>query len=176
MEIVDQNEDETINEKDLIAYHKAAPDFQIGFQSKWQFYNFDLSFSLRANIGNYVYNDVLAGKMQSMKTLVREGAYSNVMLAAQEPYNAILNSQTVPTDNAWRMSEFIENASFLRCDNITLCYTFDKAQVKARVFATVSNPFVISGYRGLDPEVASGIDNNMYPRSMTTVLGVSLQF
>ena len=111
-----------------------------------------------------------------MKTLVREGAYSNVMLAAQEPYNAILNSQTVTTDNAWRMSEFIENASFLRCDNITLGYTFDESKVKARVFATVSNPFVISGYRGLDPEVASGIDNNMYPRSMTTVLGVSLQF
>ena len=176
LEIVDQNDDETINEKDLIAYHKSAPDFQIGFQSKWQFYNFDLSFSLRANIGNCVYNDVLAGKMQSMKTLVREGAYSNVMLAAQEPYNAILNSQTVTTDNAWRMSEFIENASFLRCDNITLGYTFDESKVKARVFATVSNPFVISGYRGLDPEVASGIDNNMYPRSMTTVLGVSLQF
>jgi len=176
LEIRDQNDDGTINEKDLIPYHKPAPDFQIGFQSKWQFYNFDLSLSLRANIGNYVYNDVLAGKMQSMKTLVREGAYTNVMLAAQKPYNDILNSKTVTTDNAWRMSEFIENASFLRCDNITLGYTFDEPKVKARIFATVSNPFVISGYRGLDPEVNGGIDNNMYPRSMTTVLGVSLQF
>ena len=176
LEIRDQNGDETINEKDLIAFHKPAPDFQIGFQSKWQFYNFDLSFSLRANIGNYVYNDVLAGKMQSMKTLVREGAYTNVYLAAQQPYNDILNSSTVTTDNAWRMSEFIENASFLRCDNITLGYTFDESKIKARIFATVSNPFVISGYRGLDPEVSGGIDNNMYPRSMNTVLGVSLQF
>ena len=176
LEIKDQNGDETINEKDLVAYHKPAPDFQIGFQSKWQFYNFDLSFSLRANIGNYVYNDVLAGKMQSMKTLVREGAYTNVYLAAQQPYNDILNSSTVTTDNAWRMSEFIENASFLRCDNITLGYTFDESKIKARIFATVSNPFVISGYRGLDPEVSGGIDNNMYPRSMNTVLGVSLQF
>ena len=176
IEIKDQNKDGAINEKDLIAYHKPAPDFQIGFQSKWQFYNFDLSFSLRANIGNYVYNDVLAGKMQSMKTLVREGAYTNVFLVAQEPYNNILNSKTVTTDNAWRMSEFIEDASFLRCDNITLGYTFDEPKIKARIFATVSNPFVISGYRGLDPEVNGGIDNNMYPRSMTTVLGVSLQF
>ena len=153
-----------------------APDFQIGFQSKWLFYNFDLSFSLRANIGNYVYNDVLAGKMQSMKTLAREGGYTNVLLAAQQPYQDILNSSTVTTDNAWRLSEFIEDASFLRCDNITLGYTFDEPKIKARIFATVSNPFVISGYRGLDPEVHSGIDNNMYPRSMTTVLGVNIQF
>lgn len=176
LEIVDQNEDGTINEKDLIPFHKPAPDFQIGFQSKWQFYNFDLSFSLRSNIGNYVYNDVLAGKMASMKTLAREGGYTNVMLAAQEPYKMIENSLTVTTDNAWQLSEFVENASFLRCDNITLGYTFNEPKIKARIFATVSNPFVISGYRGLDPEVFSGIDNNMYPRSMTTVLGVSLQF
>jgi iron complex outermembrane receptor protein len=111
-----------------------------------------------------------------MKTLSREGGYTNVMLAAEEPYNAILNSKTVSTDNAWRMSEFVENASFLRCDNITLGYSFNKPNINARIFATVSNPFVISGYKGLDPEVHSGIDNNMYPRSMTTVVGVSLQF
>ena len=111
-----------------------------------------------------------------MKTLAREGGYTNVMLAAQEPYKMIENSLTVTTDNAWQLSEFVENASFLRCDNITLGYTFNEPKIKARIFATVSNPFVISGYRGLDPEVFSGIDNNMYPRSMTTVLGVSLQF
>ena len=176
LEIKDQDDNGKINDKDLIAFHKPAPDFQIGFQSKWLFYNFDLSFSLRANIGNYVYNDVLAGKMQSMKTLAREGGYTNVLLAAQQPYQDILNSSTVTTDNAWRLSEFIEDASFLRCDNITLGYTFDEPRIKARIFATVSNPFVISGYRGLDPEVHSGIDNNMYPRSMTTVLGVNIQF
>ena len=176
LEIKDQDDNGKINDKDLIAFHKPAPDFQIGFQSKWLFYNFDLSFSLRANIGNYVYNDVLAGKMQSMKTLAREGGYTNVLLAAQQPYQDILNSSTVTTDNAWRLSEFIEDASFLRCDNITLGYTFDEPKIKARIFATVSNPFVISGYRGLDPEVHSGIDNNMYPRSMTTVLGVNIQF
>lgn len=185
LEITDQNDDGVINDKDLIPYHSAAPDFQIGFQTKWQFYNFDLSFSLRSNIGNYVYNDVLAGKMQNMKTLAREGGYTNVLLAAQEPYEAILNSQTVTTDNAWRMSEFVENASFLRCDNITLGYTFNKPKIKARIYATVSNPFVISKYRGLDPEVYYatsaadthyGIDNNIYPRSMAATLGVSLQF
>ena len=71
---------------------------------------------------------------------------------------------------------FVENGSFLRCDNITLGWSFKRPVVSGRVFCTVSNPFVISRYSGLDPEVFGGIDNNIYPRSMTTVLGVNLQF
>ena len=70
---------------------------------------------------------------------------------------------------------FVENASFLRCDNITLGYSFEKA-VKGRVYCTVSNPFVISRYKGLDPEVFGGIDNNIYPRSLTVSVGTSLNF
>jgi iron complex outermembrane receptor protein len=77
----------------------------------------------------------------------------------------------------WFMTDyFVENASFLRCDNITLGYTFNKPAIKARIYATVQNPFIITGYKGLDPEVFGGIDNNIYPRSMTTLVGVSLQF
>ena len=71
---------------------------------------------------------------------------------------------------------FVENGSFLRCDNITLGYSFQKSKIAGRAFCTVSNPFVISKYSGLDPEVFGGIDNNLYPRSMTTVLGINLQF
>ncbi|MDY5075330.1 MAG: TonB-dependent receptor, partial [Paludibacteraceae bacterium] len=177
LEIVDQDNNGLINDEDLIPYHKSAPDFQIALQSKWQFYNFDLSFSLRSNIGNYVYNDVLANKTFGMKTLAREGGYTNVIVAAMPLYDATTGSSTVTTDNTWRLSEFVENGSFLRCDNITLGYTFTQnPNVNARIYATVSNPFVISGYRGLDPEVFSGIDNNIYPRSLSAVLGVSLQF
>ena len=73
---------------------------------------------------------------------------------------------------------FIENASFLRCDNITLGYSFapKNTTLRGRVYATVSNPFVITGYSGLDPEHFGGIDSNIYPRCMTSMLGVSLQF
>ena len=72
---------------------------------------------------------------------------------------------------------FVENASFLRIDNITLGYTIpSKKKLNARVYATISNPCVFSRYKGLDPEVSGGIDNNIYPRSMTTVIGCSLQF
>ena len=71
---------------------------------------------------------------------------------------------------------FVEDASFLRCDNITLGYTFNKPNIKARVYATVQNPFVITKYTGLDPEINGGIDQNIYPRSLVSLVGVSLQF
>ena len=113
-----------------------------------------------------------------MKTLAREGGFTNVVLAAQPLYDkCVLRSTNITTDNAWQIDRFVENASFLRCDNITLGYSFDNnPNIKARIYATISNPFVISGYTGLDPEVFGGIDNNIYPRSMTTVIGCSLQF
>ena len=73
---------------------------------------------------------------------------------------------------------FVQNASFLRCDNITVGYSFapKTTTLNGRVYCTVSNPFVISGYKGLDPEIFGGIDNNIYPRSMTTLIGASVQF
>ena len=74
---------------------------------------------------------------------------------------------------------FVENASFLKCDNITLGYSFDKlfkAPISGRVYATVQNVFTITKYTGIDPEVASGVDGDIYPRPITTIVGVSLNF
>lgn len=76
-------------------------------------------------------------------------------------------------------SYFVENASFLRCDNITLGYTLDKVlkdALKLRFYAAVQNPFVITKYKGLDPEVNGGIDNNVYPRPVTCTFGVVATF
>ena len=176
LEIVNQDDDPKITEKDLIAYHTSMPNVTLGFQTRWEFYNFDLGFTLRSSLNNYVYNDVKATKLSALKSPEREGAYSNVMLHSLGLYEGIQGSSTITTDNAYKMDRLVENASFLRCDNITLGYTIKKTDLNARVYATVSNPFVISGYSGLDPEVFSGIDNNIYPRSMTVLLGVSLQF
>lgn len=69
---------------------------------------------------------------------------------------------------------FVENASFLRCDNITLGYTFQKDWGSLRIFGAVQNPFLITKYSGVDPEVFSGIDKSPYPRPITTTLGVVL--
>jgi iron complex outermembrane receptor protein len=84
--------------------------------------------------------------------------------------------KTINNSNWYASDFFVENASFLRIDNITLGYSFNKPKVQGRAYVTVSNPCVFSKYKGLDPEVGGGIDNNIYPRSMTTVMGISLQF
>ena len=172
---VDRNEDGKIDADDKYMYKSPAADITLGLSSKWQFYNFDLSFSLRANFGNYVYNDVLASNLQWVDNVYSDqnGGYHGLL---RNCYN-LRWVDGFKAEGDWYASDmFVENASFLRCDNITLGYTFNKPKIKARIYATVQNPFVITNYKGLDPEVFGGIDNNIYPRSLTTLVGVSLQF
>jgi iron complex outermembrane receptor protein len=80
----------------------------------------------------------------------------------------------------WYFSDYyVQNASFLRCDNITLGYSFKKlfnVIQSGRLSATLQNPFVITKYKGLDPEIFGGIDNNVYPRPVMTVIGLTLNF
>ena len=78
---------------------------------------------------------------------------------------------------------FVQNASFLKCDNIALGYSFDNLfksnsynGLSGRVYVSATNVFTITNYDGLDPEVGSGIDSNMYPRPFTMLMGVSLNF
>jgi iron complex outermembrane receptor protein len=73
---------------------------------------------------------------------------------------------------------FVRNASYLKCSNITLGYSFKTYDdyLNGRVFLTWQNPFIITKYKGLDPEVASGVDSNPYPRPMSFQLGVNLNF
>ncbi|MCM1034727.1 MAG: SusC/RagA family TonB-linked outer membrane protein, partial [Paludibacter sp.] len=163
--------------QDKIFYHSPAPDVLLGFNTKFQFYGFDLGITLRASIGNYVYNNVLQDQLQYVTTIydAKFEGYHNVLKEAYNAYyydNCKLRNETdgVLTDY------FVQNASFLRCDNITLGYTWNKPKLNARLYLTVSNPFVISGYKGLDPEIADGIDNNMYPRAMTTLIGCNITF
>ena len=84
------------------------------------------------------------------------------------------------TDSHLNLSDyFVENASFIRCDNITLGYTFPSLlnnNLKLRLFGAVQNLFVITKYKGVDPEVYSGIDDNVYPRPITCTLGLVATF
>ena len=174
---VDRNGDGIINSADKYIYKKPAGDVLMGLTSKMLYKNFDFSFSLRASLNNYVYYDFLSNKANtSTSGLYSNNAYSNI------PVEALSLGFTGKGDYA--MSDyFVRNASFIRCDNITLGYSFQnllKSQsykgIGGRVYATVQNPFIISKYNGLDPEVKSGIDKNPYPRAMTFLLGLSLQF
>ena len=201
---VDRNKDGQINDNDKYIYHNPAAPVTMGLQTKFQFYGFDLGITLRSNIGNYVYNDVLAGNLQWVEAdkvyQNQNGGYHSVLTSAFTCYygdnmrsddirtyvwNDATQAYEVGTDSKgalvknsnWYASDFfVEKASFLRIDNITLGYSFNKTKVQGRAYVTVSNPCVISNYKGLDPEVSGGIDNNIYPRSMTTIMGISLQF
>ena len=186
--IVDQNNDGSINEQDKVFKHSPVAPVTMGFQMKFQFYNFDLGMSFRANIGNYVFNNVIATRLQNVPAgnLTRDNYYKNLPIDVFDTYYVDgYNTKIYKADGSAELKDadyditdrFLENASFLRCDNITLGYSFTKNKVSGRAFCTVSNPFIITKYSGLDPEIGlGGVDNSIYPRSMTTVLGINLQF
>ena len=170
---VDQNHDGVINDDDLIKYHSRDPKVTISWNNNFQWKNWDLGFTLRANIGNYVYNQL--GYDGCRVYSVAAAQYQLGNLLADRP----LFTNSATGENLKRSSYFVENASFLRCDNITLGYTFrDLLQEKLtlRIFAAVQNPFVITKFTGLDPEEFGGIQTNPYPRPITTTLGIVSTF
>ena len=166
---VDQNADGIINDDDKIIYHSPDPKMTFTWNNSFNYKNWDLGISLRANLGNYVYNAPRYDR-------TRLDGVSGYMLTNLMRDEYLFNT----TDGNLSLSDyFVENASFIRCDNITLGYTFPELlnnALKLRLFGAVQNPFVITKYKGLDPEVFSGIDNNMYPRPITCTLGVVATF
>ena len=171
--VVDRNGDGTITTADKYLYKSPSAPWTAGFTSKLMYKSWDFSFSLRASFDNYVFNDLEAGSsnISSSQVLAQSGYLSN------RPLNVLEKAwQTYD----WVLSDyFVQNGSFLKCDNITLGYTFDKlfgTKIGGRVYATASNVFTITNYKGIDPEVAGGIDNSLYPRPFTALLGLSLNF
>ncbi len=173
---VDRNGDGQVNESDKYFYKKAAPDVTIGFTSKLIYKDWDFSFSLRGSFNNYAYNNIA-----SFNAPLSEGWVNNKGYLSNRPKSAF---ETNFQDMNVLSDYYVQNASFIRCDNITLGYTFNRLfnTLDGRIYATVQNPFVITKYDGLDPEIANvadktqGIDNNVYPRPLVTVLGLSLTF
>jgi TonB-dependent starch-binding outer membrane protein SusC len=163
---VDQNGDNIINQDDLRPFNDPAPDWILGHSSYLAYGKFDLGLTLRAYLGNYVYNNVASNL----------GTYAEVTRGS--PYN--LHESVLETGfvNPQYFSDFyVEDASFLRMDNITLGYSFDYRGIPARLFATIQNAFTITGYSGVDPTAGiNGIDNNIYPRSRTFSGGLTFRF
>ena len=169
---VDRNEDGVVNEKDKYVYKKAAPDVTVGFNTQLSWKALTLAVSAHANIGNYVYDNIS----------------SNGELLTDLWTNNFTNNRvvTAPTTNfsssgQYLSDYYVRNASFLKLDNITLSYRFNMGKACDRdltldVFGTVSNVATFTGYKGIDPEIAGGIDNNMYPRPRTYILGVKFNF
>lgn len=173
-EFVDRDGNGTINGDDRYFYKKPSADVLMGLTSRLTYKSWDFSFSLRASLNNYVYNSVEAGGSDCNPTSIFSfGALNN------RPLMGVANNIQSKNDNTLLSDYFVQNASFMKCDNITLGYTFKKlfgAPIGGRVYAAVQNVFTITKYKGLDPEVESGLDNNVYPRPMTSLIGLSLNF
>ncbi len=170
---VDQNMDGVIDANDLVINHSKDPKVTLSWNNTFNYKGFDLGFTLRANIGNYVFNGMRA-RATNLYNIEGQGNILNNVLQSDFYFN-----DGTAVSNLVRSDYFVENASFLRCDNITLGYTFENLlqnALRLRLFGAVQNPFVITKYKGLDPEVFSGIDNNAYPRPVTFTLGLVATF
>jgi outer membrane receptor protein involved in Fe transport len=165
---VDLNGDGNVNQDDLRPYKSPAPKWILGASSQMNFKNFDGSFTLRAYLGNYVYNNIASNL----------GHYSAVKGAAPGNLDAsVLNTGFV---NPQYFSDvYVEDASFVRLDNVTIGYRLPKfgSLKQLRVFGTVQNVFTLTDYSGIDPTAGvTGIDRNIYPQSRTFMTGFTVGF
>ena len=165
----DLNNDGEINESDLYRYHSPAPKYIMGLSTSLRYRQLTLGMSFRANIDNYVYNGM------GMST----GAFETVSYNNSQLNN--LNTSFLKTGFKTRQylsDYYVENASFLKLDNLSLSYNVGKINKWASltVSAMVQNVFTITGYSGTDPEVPNGMDNSFYPRPRTYSVSLGLQF
>ena len=178
---VDRNADGVINDSDRYFYKSPDAPYTAGLSSRLQFKNWDFGFGLRASFDNYVFWD-------------KEAGYSNVSKRYDSSFGYLQNVIPGAVQRNWSTYDhalsdyFVHNGSFLKCDNITLGYSFDNlfkggnySGLSGRIYASATNVFTITKYEGIDPEVFPskdqwGIDNNMYPRPFTVQVGLNLNF
>ncbi|MCT4601845.1 MAG: TonB-dependent receptor [Marinifilum sp.] len=169
---VDRNKDGQINSDDRYYAKDPAQDYNMGFSSYLKYKDFDFGFNGRIGLGGQIYNNVIVG-----------GRYQEMTV---NEYLTNLPSEINKSqfETAQQYSDyFLEDASFLKIDNITLGYNFTKLlkpllgfDLNARAYASVQNAIVITDYSGLDPEVNGGIDNDVYPRPRTFLFGLNVKF
>ena len=180
-QVVDRNGDGVISDADKYLYKSPWAPVTMGLASRLDWKNWDFGFSLRASIGNYMFNNVMQGYHNVSPAAVFEEV-SGFYLNNRPKALVELGWQTY--DNKSIFSDYwVQNASFLKCDNITLGYSFNNLLkhgsyngVGGRIYGTVSNVFCITKYDGIDPEVFGGIGGDIFPRPISFILGLSLNF
>lgn len=168
----DVNRDGIINEKDKYKSKRADPNIFTGFSTSLTSGKWSAGFVMRGSFNNYVYNNVYSSNGR-LNTVLGQQAIGNASVNYLET-NFKGNSEQQPLSDY-----YLQNGSFVRMDNFNIGYDFgriarDKASLRATV--GVQNVFVITNYKGLDPEIGSGIDNNIYPRPRIFSLGLNLDF
>lgn len=166
----DLNGDGKINEDDLAIKQSPEPRIAMGLTSNINWKNWSLAATFRANFGNWIYNNV------SSSTGFYDRLYD---FGLNNVHNSVLTTNF--TNRQLKSDYYLENGSYMKLDNITLSYNFRPSKVfeSLSFYTTASNIWTVTGYSGMDPEVAlnaNGIDNNLYPIAFTIVAGVNANF
>ncbi len=169
-EYVDRNEDGMITDEDKYHFKSPDPSILMGLTSSFNWKGIDISLAGRANLGHYIYNNALADLGNYDRLASSTGYLSNVHGRTED----------VGFESPEYFSDYyVEKGSFFRLDHITIGYDFGRFfnfASRFNVYATAQNPLLLTGYTGLDPEISGGIDNNVYPRSRTYLVGLNLSF
>ena len=169
----DRNQDGKIDAGDRYRYRKPAPDYTFGLFSTLNYKKFDFTMNWRASLGNYIFDNVSSNLGYLDAGLRRQTDLSNI---SADYFNTGFTFEDNGTQR-YLSNYFIKDASFIKLDNVTVGYTFDKSILRVatlRLTAAVQNVLILTKYDGLDPERFNGIDNNVYPRARTFLLGVNL--
>ena len=177
--VVDRNGDGQITNDDRYFYKSPAAPVTMGLASRLEYKNWDFNFSLRANLGNYVFDAVSQGFLNVNPNAL----WSSTNFLTNKTASAVADNWATDGVSAILSDRWIHNASFLKCDNITLGYSFENLfkcakyhGISGRAYVTASNVFTITNYDGIDPEVFNGFDSNVYPRPFSLIVGLNLNF
>jgi iron complex outermembrane receptor protein len=160
----------TANNADKFRYFKPQPDILMGINSRVNYKKWDFFFQGRFSFGNYVYNNNQSSKAFYTSMYNQAGFFNNLPTGI---------SDTKFVLPQYYSSYYVQNASFFKMDNISLGYNFNPSfqeKLKVRIGATVQNAFFVTKYKGIDPEVLNGIDNNVYPRPRVYMLSLNLTY
>jgi iron complex outermembrane receptor protein len=170
---VDRNGDGIINGQDKYRFHKPAADVFYGFNTSVVYKNWDFAATFRGSWGNYNYNNVDSNNGTLAGVLVRNTDLSNAV------HNVLETGFTSNDTKRYESDYYIQDASFLRLDNVSIGYTFNQkpdSNTLVKLSLGAQNVFIITDYTGIDPEISGGIDNNLYPRPLTFTLGLNVNF
>ncbi|MBO7539090.1 MAG: TonB-dependent receptor [Prevotella sp.] len=176
LKYADTNNDNKIDGNDRVILGSTQPDFVYGFSAQLRWHNFDLSASFAGSYGGKLYNAL-------QRRLELTGDSYNVLTTVKDSWTPTNASNTLPLANNARPfgyidSRYVQSVSYLKLRNLTVGYNFKFKQLKCieriRLYATASNLFTITPYKGYDPEVSSGTDSGAYPASRTFTFGVNV--
>jgi iron complex outermembrane receptor protein len=168
----DLNRDGIINENDKYKGKRSDPNMFYGFSTYVTYKKWNAGLVMRASFNNYVYNNVYSNNGRLIQIL-------NAYVLGNASTNYLETQFTGNTEQQPLSDYYINNASFLKMDNINVGYNFGKVlrdKTTLRANLSVQNVFVITNYKGLDPEIGNGVDNNFYPRPRIIALGLYFDF